>query len=99
MSTGSTLRATHPRLSTLASCIAVLAIAGVTAAGLVRTVFVDGPPGGASVSAQERALLAHALDRNDLRGMKVGLKHWRAPRVPRPRRQLAPPPMNAANSI
>ncbi len=93
MSTGSTLRAAHPRLSTLASAIAVAAIAGVTVVGLARTVFADGTPRAASVSAQKRTLLGRALEKDAHRGVKVRLKHWRAPRVPRPRTQLAPAPV------
>jgi hypothetical protein len=93
MSTGSTLRATHPRLSTLASAIAVVAIAGATVVGLARTVFADATPGDASVSAQKRTLLGRALDKDAHRGVKVRLKHWKAPRVPRPRTQLAPAPV------
>jgi hypothetical protein len=98
MSPRSTLQTTHSRLATLASGIAVVAIACATVVGLARTVFADGTPGEASVSAQQRTLLAHALDRDAHRGMKVRLKHWMAPRVPRPKRQLAPPPVTVAIS-
>jgi hypothetical protein len=93
MSAGSTPRATHPRLSTLASAIAVVAIAGATVVGLARTVFADATQGDASVSAQKRTLLGRALDKDAHHGLKVRLKHWKAPRVPRPRTQLAPAPV------
>jgi hypothetical protein len=71
----------------------VVAIAGATVVGLARTVFADATPGDASISAQKRTLLGRALDKDAHRGVKLRLKHWKAPRVPRPRTQLAPAPV------
>jgi hypothetical protein len=98
MSTRSTPQATRNRLSSVASAIAVVAIASATVVGLARTVFADGTPGEASVSSQKRTLLAHAFDRDAHRGTKLALERWRAPRVPPAQVQLAPPPVNVAAS-